>query len=262
MRDVLKHIFDRKRAYDVLPLFQWMRDDQLDPRQRLAFYPCMAPFILSFGDLNKFVLREARADDPYQEMVNVHTLEDDHHWPWYLEDFTKLGFDAELRGTDWMRFLWGEETKQNRVLMARLTALIKGTTGLERLVIVEAIEETGNVLFGTMLPLAEAIEQQLGIQLRYCGAYHFDRESGHTFGADHATMARISLGESERARCKAMVDDVFVCFEAWTHELLRYALAHPIETFEAETSSIWKRAELSALLPEGDEAIIAERRKG
>jgi hypothetical protein len=160
-------------------------------------------------------------------MVNTHSFEDDHHWPWYLEDFTKLGFDAELSGTDWMRFLWGEETKQNRILMAELTALIKNTTSLERLVVIEAIEETGNVLFSNMLPLAQILEEQMGQQLRYCGAFHFDLESGHAFGADHQVLARISLNDAERARCKGLVDVVFTAFEAWTHALLHYALVHP-----------------------------------
>jgi len=228
MKEVLRHIFEHKRAYNRLPLFEWMRDQSLTPRQRLAFYPCMAPFILSFGDLNKFVLRAERPGDLYQDMVNTHTLEDDHHWPWYLEDFQKLGFDAEMRGSAWMNFLWGEETLQNRVLMARLTALVAGTSSVERLVIIEAIEETGNVLFSTMLPLAVALEEETGEELRYCGPFHFNMESGHAVGADHKALANIALCESDRERCLAMVDEVYAAFEAWTHELLRYALSHPV----------------------------------
>ncbi|XYI03904.1 hypothetical protein ACMHYB_30745 [Sorangium sp. So ce1128] len=228
MRQVLRHIFEKKQAYARLPLFEHMRDERLDPRERLAFYPCMAFFILSFGDLNRFVLREEHAADKYQEMVNVHTHEDDHHWPWYLEDLAKLGFDAEARGTDWMRFLWGEETLQNRILTARLTALLKGTTGLERLVIIEAIEETGNVLFSAMLPLAEALEKRLGTQLRYCGTFHFERESGHAVDADHAELARIPLDAETSARYMALADEVFALFEPWTHELLQYALEHGV----------------------------------
>ncbi|WP_438020475.1 hypothetical protein WMF18_15975 [Sorangium sp. So ce315] len=228
MRQVLRHIFAKKQAYARLPLFERMRDEQLDPLERLAFYPCMAYFILSFGDLNRFVLRDERDPDMYQDMVNGHTREDDHHWPWYLEDLTKLGFDVEGRGTDWMGFLWGEETLQNRILTARLTELIKGTSGLERLVIIEAIEETGNVLFGAMLPIAQALEERLGTQLRYCGPFHFERESGHAVNADHTELARISLDEETRARYKALADQVFALFEPWTHELLRYAVAHPV----------------------------------
>lgn len=226
MRQVLRHIFEKKQAYARLPLFERMRDETLDPSERLAFYPCMAYFILSFGDLNKFVLREEHAADEYQEMVNAHTREDDHHWPWYLEDLSKLGYDVEGRSTDLLHFLWGEETIQNRILTARLTALIKGTTGLERLVIIEAIEETGNVLFGAMLPLAEALERRLGTQLRYCGSFHFERESGHAVNADHAELARIPLDAETRARYIALADEVFAMFEPWTHELLAYALAH------------------------------------
>jgi len=244
MKEVLRHIFEKKRSYQLLPLFEWMRDERLTPRQRLAFYPCMAPFILSFGDLNKFVLREERPGDLYQDMVNAHTLEDDHHWPWYLEDFAKLGFDAEMRGTDWMKFLWGEETKENRILMARLTALIRGTTSLERLIVIEAIEETGNVLFGTMLPLAVALEQQIGEQLRYCGPFHFELESGHAVGADHRALAGVALDDAARRRCNFLVDEVYSAFEAWTHELLRYALAHPVpahrSSYIVRSSSTWK----------------------
>jgi hypothetical protein len=238
MKEVLRHIFGRKRSYELLPLFQWMRDDQLGARERLAFYPCMAPFILSFGDLNKFVLRAERPGDLYQDMVNAHTLEDDHHWPWYLEDFAKLGFDEELRGTDWMNFLWGPETIQNRVLMARLTALISGTSSIERLIIIEAIEETGNVLFSNILPLAEQIERELGQPLRYCGSFHFNLESGHAVGADHKVLANLQLSAQDRARGIAMVDEVYAAFEDWTHELLRYALAHPIRS--VLSSATWR----------------------
>jgi hypothetical protein len=213
----------------------------------------MAHFILTFGDLNKFVLREQQAGDAYQEMVNVHTLEDDHHWPWYLEDFTKLGFDVARPGTDWMRFLWSEETKQNRILSARLTAMVKGTSGLERLAIIEAIEETGNVLFSAILPLAQAIENETGVELRYCGDFHFSRESGHAVNADHAALARVELTETQRAHFKRQVDDVFSWFADWTHELLRYALANPTNSRLANgkstsRSATWMRTDL---LPDG-----------
>lgn len=228
MKHVLRHIFDRKRDYARLPLFERMRDEALHPRERLAFYPCMAFFILSFGDLNKIVLRSDCAQDVYQQMVNVHTFEDDHHWPWYLEDLTKLGFDVEARGSDWMRFLWGEETLMNRTLMCRLTGLVERASSVERLVLIEAIEETGNVLFSAMLPLAQALEQELGVSLRYCGPFHFERESGHTVGADHQELTRLALPPEAQARAIALADEVFELFEAWTHELLRYALAHPV----------------------------------
>jgi hypothetical protein len=114
------------------------------------------------------------------------------------------------------------------------------TNSLERLVVIEAIEETGNVLFSTMLPLAVAVEGEIGQQLRYCGPFHFELESGHAVGADHRALVSVKLDENARTRCRWMIDEVYSAFEGWTHELLRYAHAHPLSvqgTQQVELSS-------------------------
>lgn len=226
MKYILKKILENKQAYSNLPLFQYMRDSSLTEEQRLGFYPCMAHFILSFGDINKYMLREEPTIDIYQQQVNIHTYEDDHHWPWYLEDFTKLGFDHLCSPTAWMRFLWSDATRQNRILTYRLAALISGASAVERIAIIEAIEETGNVLFSTMLNLAKAIETRRAIELRYCGEFHFALESGHSAGSNLNAIALILLDESTQARCLSLVDQVFGLFESWTYELLYYAKGH------------------------------------
>jgi hypothetical protein len=79
-----------------------------------------------------------------------------------------------------------------------------------------------------MLNLAKAIETRRGIELRYCGEFHFSLESGHSVGSDHVEMAKIRLDESTQARCLSLVDEVFVLFESWTHELLDYAKGHSL----------------------------------
>ena len=93
MRTVLRHLAAARRRYEDLPFFEFLGDESRSPRQRLGFVPCMAPFILDFGDLNRHVLRDESSTDPYQLLVNRHTVEDDHHWPWYLEDLRRLGLD-------------------------------------------------------------------------------------------------------------------------------------------------------------------------
>ncbi len=223
MKQVLQKVSENKQAYANLPLFQYMRDDSLPEEARLAFYPCMAHFILSFGDINKYMLREEPATDAYQQRVNIHTYEDDHHWPWYLEDFAKLGFDQLCTPTSWMQFLWSDETRCNRILTYRLAALISGASAIERIAIIEAIEETGNVLFSHLLKLAKTIEARHGIELRYCGEFHFELESGHSAGSDHAEIAEILLDGATKVRCFSLVDEVFALFESWTQELLQYA---------------------------------------
>lgn len=228
MNLIFKHIFAQKRAYAGLPLFEMLRDERLDPMDRLAFYPCMAHFILTFGDINKYMLRYDTAACPHQAMVNTHTFEDDHHWQWYLEDLTQLGFDTSARGSEWMRFLWSEETRQNRILTYRLAPLIAATSSIERLVLIEAVEETGNVLFSELVKLAAQVEARHGVKLRYCGDDHFQRESGHTVGVDHRELMATTFTDEARLRCVHLVNQVFQLFAGWTEELRRYGLAHPV----------------------------------
>lgn len=227
MRTVMANIMQHKKRYSKLPLFDYMRDESIPPWQRLAFYPCMAHFILSFGDLNKYVMRQEPAPDEYQELVNAHTYEDDHHWPWYLEDFGKLGLDGIRKNSDDLNFLWGEETSFNRVLMYRLSAMVLNATPKQRLAIIEAIEETGNVLFDLTAKLANQITAITGVEFRYLGDHHLGKETGHAMGSDHKILVNIVLDEKERQEMLALVEKVFSSFAEWTEELLRYAKAHP-----------------------------------
>lgn len=222
----MKAIFQAKRDYATLPLFEFMRDELLSPRERLAFYPCMAPFILAFGDLNKFVMRNELSTDPYQQLVNTHTYEDDHHWPWYLEDLTTLGFDQSASTTQVLLFLYSDRTKVNRMLSAKLAHLLYEATPVEKLAIIEAIEETGNVLFALTAALARRIEAEEQISPRYLGDFHFNLETGHAMsGADHRELAAIPLNDVQRERCLTQVAKVFEFFEEWTYELLAFAAA-------------------------------------
>lgn len=224
MKTVLQHILRKKREYATLPFFEFLRDERLTPRERLAFYPCMAPFILSFGDLNRYVLRDEPAIDPFQAMINAHTYEDDHHWPWYLEDFKKLGYDQAALPCDTLRFQYSDATAWNRVLSMKLASLIWGATPLVRLAVVEAIEETGNVLFALTSKLAGEMQQETGVELRYLGEFHFQLESGHAMNNEHAELAKIGMDDASRRDALERVELVFAWFQRWTEELLQFAV--------------------------------------
>lgn len=226
MKHVLKHILQHKRAYAALPFFDFLRNESLSTRERLAFFPCMASFILSFGDLNRLVLRVEPTDDPVLKLINAHTYEDDHHWPWYLEDYTKLGYDdASQAPGDVLRSLYGDATIQNRLLAHRLAHLIWGAEPVVRLAIIEAIEETGNVLFALTAKIAARHQRETGVELRYCGEFHFNLESGHAMNNDHADLAQLDLEPAQRRDAIERVDQVFAWFELWVNELLAFATA-------------------------------------
>ena len=50
MEKVLALIEKKKQEFAKSELFEFMRDKSIDPRQRLAFAPCIAPFTMGFGD--------------------------------------------------------------------------------------------------------------------------------------------------------------------------------------------------------------------
>ncbi len=224
MKTVLIHIMRRKRDYAKLPFFDFLRDVTIPPRDRLAFVPAMANFIMDFGDFNRHVLRDDDAgDDPHQRMLNEHAREDDHHWPWFLEDFAKLGFDTYAPSSEVMRFLWSPAFARNRMLSHRLTHLVWLASSPVRLAVVEAIEETGNVLFALTAQVAREVEAEIGEPLRYLGDFHFALESGHAMNNEHAELAAIELTDADRADALRRVDTVYELFEGWVDELLTYA---------------------------------------
>ncbi|HEY1404466.1 MAG TPA: hypothetical protein VGB05_10095 [Pyrinomonadaceae bacterium] len=223
MRAVLAAITERKQAFAELPFFAFLRDERLEPERRLAFYPCMAHWIMSFADLNKYFLRADAAGDELQQRVNVYTHEDDDHWRLYVEDFRKLGFHQMLDGADWLNFLWSDETRANRMLSYRIAHLVMGATSVERLVIVESMEEAANVFFPLTVKLAEQIQEQTGVELRYLGHFHSNLEAEHTGAGDHASLARIELDDATRQRSLEMVGEVFGLFTDWADEVLRFA---------------------------------------
>jgi hypothetical protein len=222
MRTVLAAITERKEAFAQLPFFTFLRDESLEPEQRLAFYPCMAHWVMSFADLNKYFFRAEAAGDIHQERVNVYSHEDDDHWQLYLEDFRTLGFHQMFDGTDWLRFLWSDQTRANRMLSYRVAHLIMGASSVQRLAIVEALEEAANVFFPLTLPLAERIQERTGTELRYLGHFHSSLEAAHTGAGDHESLAEIELDDATRQRILEMIGEIFDLFEDWAEEMLRF----------------------------------------
>lgn len=104
-QDILKIVEIKKAKFAQAPLFQFMQDNSISALQRLGFASCIAHFIMSFGDLNKYVFRDESSNDLVQSLINEHTYEDDHHWHWFLRDLQVLGFDRPQSFVDTLRFL-------------------------------------------------------------------------------------------------------------------------------------------------------------
>lgn len=233
MKEVLAAIEEKKQAFARHPFFAFLSDESLGPERRLAFLPCMTHWCMSFADLNRYFLRSESPADDYQRRVNVYSHEDDDHWRLFLEDFEKLGFERLHAGTDWFRFLWGEETRANRMLSYRIAHLVMNASSVQRLAIVEAMEEAANVFFPLTVRLAEQVRARTGVELRYLGHFHMSLEAEHAGAGDHDSLALIELDEEARRGAVTMVNEIFGLFEDWAEEVLRFALSRAGDSLRA-----------------------------
>jgi hypothetical protein len=224
MKSVLRHIMQRRRQFTRTPFFARLADESIPARERLAFLPAMAHFILSFGDLNRYVLRYDDPRSALEHAINAHTEEDATHWPWYLEDLSALDLDAPQSRANWLRDCWSAETAPARTLTYTLIGLITGTTPQERIALIEVMEETGNAVFAALVPLATCVELEIGARLPFCGKHHLERETGHTLSLDHRELAAITLDEATRVRVLDRVDAAFAAFDRFLQAVHEYAL--------------------------------------
>ncbi|MEG4075861.1 hypothetical protein QUA30_24655 [Microcoleus sp. Pol14C2] len=231
MEEVLALIEKKKQEFAKSGLFEFMRDTSIDPRQRLAFAPCVSPFVMSFGEFNKYVFREEPTNDPLQVIVNNHTYEDDHHWLWFLQDLETLGINRSVKFSDALNFLWNEETKASRWVSHQIFRSAFGASPTTKLAILEVIEATGNVFFSTAAPIAQELRTITQKEFLYFGCFHLAVETGHTTGTpevDHL-IKNIQLSEETRQEAVKIVDNLFEVFTELTDELLVYAKTHSFE---------------------------------
>ncbi|MBD2772767.1 hypothetical protein [Iningainema tapete] len=237
MQEVLALIEDKKQEYAQLPLFEFMQDKSIDPKQRLSFAPCMAHFIMSFSDLNKYVFREKQPVSKIQHIINEHTYEDDHHWAWFVTDLEKLGFNQQLNFTQALRFLWSEQTKVTRQLSYELSAYTLQADPVMKIVAIEAIEATGNILFSRTAEIAAELKAITKQEYIYFGDFHLNLETGHavvTSGED--LLTKIELTPEQLSSAFRVVEKVFSIFSEWTHELLAYAITQNLDKTTVKAS--------------------------
>jgi hypothetical protein len=208
--------------YGRAPLFAYLRDPSVDARDKLGFAPHVAHFAMTFGDLCTLVLRREPACDEYQRYVNAHTVEDEGHWRWYLSDLQLLGEDRELRYTDAIRRIWGEDTVRMRRLSYHLCSFALSGDSLRRLVLVHCIEGAFQVTLGGLLPVARAITERTDKVLSYLGPGHSEVETSHVLEdpALRNKLLAVELAPAVVDELRAVIAEVFVLFRAFTDELL------------------------------------------
>ncbi|NJL62430.1 MAG: hypothetical protein HC903_12075 [Methylacidiphilales bacterium] len=238
MQEILDIIEFKKQEFAHLPLFKFMQDKSIAPRQRLSFAPCMAHFIMSFSDFNKYIFRVRNyySDSKIQEAINEHTNEDEAHSPWFLVDLEVLGLNPQCNFAKTIDFIWGEETKITRQISYQVAGLTLQAEPVIKLVAIEALEAMGNVFFSVSSKVTSELEQITQKEYVYFGESHLEVETGHTMGASEVEkyFAEIELTELQRQEAINAVEKIFNIFSQWTYELLTYAHNHPVELAQSE----------------------------
>jgi hypothetical protein len=231
MKEVFALIKKRKQEFAQLPLFEFLQDKSIDPRQRLAFAPCLSPLVMGFGEICKSVFREEPTNNTIQAFINQHTYEEHTHWQWLLEDIQKLGLNDSLSFTDALKFFWGEETKKTRQVCPRMERYTFKSDPLARLIAVEVSEVTANVFFSLTEKVVQELQEITKKQYRYFGGNHVEAENNHNLNKHDVVhfLEEIQLTEEKRQELFELVDNFFEAYTESMDELLAYAKRHQIE---------------------------------
>lgn len=225
MKNILNLIEEKQKVHAQLPFYQFMKDQTISPLKRLAFVPCAAPYIMSFADLSKYALRQEPTKDKIQLILNQHTYEDDFHWQWFLEDMQKLGFNYSLEFNESLKLLWGDKTKNSRLLTYQLYKYITQSEPIEKLIILEAMEAISDVFLSCTQKVTQELTLTTCLEYKYLGDCHFDAEKNHNAYSKNIQefIDNIYVSDQTHSRSVYLIDSVFDLYTQWTNELLQFA---------------------------------------
>ncbi|MEG4422100.1 hypothetical protein QUA70_26465 [Microcoleus sp. LAD1_D5] len=231
MKTLLDIIEKKNQEFAQLPFFEYMKDESVEPRQKLAFAPVITPLALEFSELCKRVLRQEPTTNKIQEMVNRHTYEEHFHWQWLLEDMEKMGMNYSMPFSDVVRFIWSEHTKVSRSMLPLFERYTYQADPIMKLVAIEVSEVTANVFFRATNPVAMQLQAMTGDELRYFGMCHNHIENTHTLHTPASLQAIRDIEVPEEIRQQAMefIDVAFDYFAELVNEFLVYIKTHSYE---------------------------------
>ncbi|WP_327063601.1 hypothetical protein OG715_01135 [Kitasatospora purpeofusca] len=229
MRTIMELKEERTLKLADHPLCDWLADESIAERDRLAVLPALAPFVLAFRDLNRWVLRYPHPASAFEEAINAHTREDETHAWLYLEDWRALRMDEWLDWSPAEALWWTTAAPQTAAVRGVLPAFARiaccdGGDPVLRFCQAEVIESTGNVFFRHTAPVAARLSLATGSEYRYLGPYHLERESGHV--ETENAFDGLVLGPDERRRAAELTNRMFDVFEVMFDAFHAFATDH------------------------------------
>lgn len=215
-------IDEKKDAFGNHPFFYYLKDSSVPLNERLSFLPYISHFVMTFSDINKYVLPFETPMNGLELAVNTHAKEDSNHWPWFINDLTETGNDKNMLLSDLLKKLWSEKLHRSRMLSYSLIQLVVNQPAQLRLVAIEVMEATGNKTFEVLT----AITADSDVKLKYCGSLHLSHESGHTIGSQDELIDTLVLTNEELEQANNIINSGFDSFTSFFDELLVNVSSH------------------------------------
>jgi hypothetical protein len=223
MKIINKHIAVKAEAFLNHPHIQYLQSSDDGSHEKVKIFPYICHWVMSFGDINKYLLKKADADsDAIEKIINDHADEDAEHWQWFIEDMEKLQTNAASANALSPSVIWSADTRSQRMLTYKLSHYFMAESSRIRYAIIEFVEEMGRIAFVALCEVAAKYEADTGVSLKYFGHHHLEKETGHVVNTDEekvSLLSAIELTEAEVARSIAIIDDLYGCFSGMTDEL-------------------------------------------
>lgn len=216
MQNLSTLINEKKNIFGKHPFFNYLKESSVPLNKRLSFLPYISHFVMTFSDINKYVLPFKTPMNELELAVNTHAKEDSNHWPWFINDLTETGNDKKMFLSDSLKKLWSEDMHRSRMLSYSLIQLVVNQPAQLRLVAIEVMEATGNKTFEALT----AITADSDVKLQYCGGLHLSHESGHTIGSQDELIDTLDLTNEELKQANNIIDFGFDSFTSFFDELL------------------------------------------
>jgi hypothetical protein len=231
MEEVIAFIDSKKQEFARLPLFEFMENSNIPPRQRLIFVPVLDLLAVGLSDLNKYVLRESSSTNNIQELINRYTYKENYYWQENLEYLEALNSNQSMSYGDF-RLLWGEETKKTRSLCSVLERYAFQAAPIQKLVLVEVLEGTARFFFEKALAVAMESQKIVKKEYVYLGGGYVRLENHHILNTPEMleVLEDIKLTDSERQQALELAARVFELFTEVMNELLGHAKTNSCNT--------------------------------
>ncbi|HLP87998.1 MAG TPA: hypothetical protein VK184_05250 [Nostocaceae cyanobacterium] len=232
VQSLLEKIADHREEIAKGKLFQWLSDESIDGYHRLSFTPNCLSYLMGFKDVLS-LLRRPNPENELETAINAYCAEDGEHWPWYLKDMEKLGFNIQTWGNNlvkWCHEAWSPETEINRQTIFHLMYHAQSCRHpIYSLSMIWVFEATGVIFIGNSRKAA--ISLGMDETLLYFGRTHYEEEFSHSVVAQD--YADIEIEDSLHDQICEMIDQLFndytKMFTCWYELRNKYSLSKVLQ---------------------------------